>query len=144
MKKIVLLLLFPLQIVAQSEQKQVMAVVQQFFNALEKQDSLAISKIILAGSYTHVGSQNGDTIKTGGRPASDFKFDRNRIFKERFREPEVTVLTHKNIAMVWGFYDFWINDKFSHCGVDVFTLLNTSDGWKISAISYTVEKEGCK
>jgi len=121
-----------------------MDVVQQFFNALEKQDTLAIGKIILPGSYTHLVSQNGDTIKTAGRPASIFKFDKNRIFKERFRDTQVTILTHKNIAMVWGFYDFWINDEFSHCGVDVFTLLNTSSGWKISSLSYSIEKEGCK
>jgi hypothetical protein len=45
--------------------------------------------------------------------------------------------------VVWGSYNLWINDKFSHCGVDAFTLLKTDSGWKISSLSYSKETEGC-
>jgi len=54
------------------------------------------------------------------------------------------VLIHKEIAVVWTKYDFHREGKFSHCGVDAFNLIKTQEGWKISGIFYTVEKEGCE
>jgi hypothetical protein len=56
----------------------------------------------------------------------------------------VEVMVHNRIAMVWGSYNLWINDKFSHCGVDAFTLLKTEAGWKISSLSFSMETEGCQ
>ncbi len=51
------------------------------------------------------------------------------------------ILIHKEIAVVWTKYDFHREGKFSHCGVDAFNLIKTPEGWKISGIIYTVEKE---
>ena len=45
--------------------------------------------------------------------------------------------------MVWAPYDFHVNGAFSHCGVDVFSLVRTAEGWRIAAVAYTVEREGC-
>lgn len=53
------------------------------------------------------------------------------------------VLLHDSVAAVWAEYDFYLNGKFSHCGIDSFNLLKTSEGWKIAAISDTEEKSGC-
>ena len=36
--------------------------------------------------------------------------------------------------------DLWINSAFSHCGVDVFSLIKTRQGWRIASLSYTSEK----
>ena len=43
------------------------------------------------------------------------------------------------IATVWTPYDFWIDGKFSHCGIDAFDLVKTDEGWKIAGGSYTLE-----
>ena len=61
--------------------------------------------------------------------------------RERIWNPEVRV--HGPIASVWTPYDFWVDRKFSHCGIDVFDLVKTAEGWKISGLSYTVERTGC-
>jgi hypothetical protein len=53
------------------------------------------------------------------------------------------VHVHGAIAVVWAPYDFHIDGKFSHCGVDTFSLVRTATGWQISGISYTVEPTGC-
>jgi hypothetical protein len=45
---------------------------------------------------------------------------------------------------VWAPYDLWVNKKFSHCGVDVFTLIKTNQGWKIASLVYTVEPDACE
>jgi hypothetical protein len=49
------------------------------------------------------------------------------------------VLIHNRVAIVWTPYDFYINEKLSHGGVDAVSLLKTADGWKIAGIIYTVE-----
>jgi hypothetical protein len=60
---------------------------------------------------------------------------------ERMWTPQVRV--HKGIASLWAPYDFWIDGKFSHCGIDSFDLVKTPAGWKITGGIYTVEREGC-
>ena len=57
--------------------------------------------------------------------------------RERIWDPDVRV--HGSIATVWAPYDFWTDGKFSHCGVDAFDLIKTSDGWKISGGAFTME-----
>ena len=48
-----------------------------------------------------------------------------------------------NVAQVWTEYDFHSGDKFSHCGIDAFTLLKVKGEWKIAAVSDTMQREGC-
>ena len=66
--------------------------------------------------------------------------------------PEEKAVVHKaplvsirgNMAQVWGEYEFLRDGKFTHCGVDMVTLFQTPEGWKIAAIAYTTETKGCK
>ncbi len=44
------------------------------------------------------------------------------------------------IATVRLPYDFYRNGAWSHCGVDVFSLVRTDAGWRIAALTYTVEQ----
>ncbi len=60
---------------------------------------------------------------------------------ERMWNPKV--LEHGSLAVVWADYDFHLNGKFSHCGVDSVDLLKTANGWKISGLSFTRETSGC-
>jgi hypothetical protein len=61
---------------------------------------------------------------------------------ERWTE-EPTVLIHGPIAVIWGEYDFWIDGKFSHCGVDSVDLVKVDGEWKVANLMWTVEKENC-
>jgi hypothetical protein len=64
-----------------------------------------------------------------------------RYFERWLGEP--TVLIRGPIAVVWGEYDFWIDGKFSHCGVDTVNLAKIDGAWKIAHFMWTVEPEGC-
>jgi hypothetical protein len=57
--------------------------------------------------------------------------------RERMWSPEVRI--RGAIAAVWTPYDFWIDGKFSHCGIDAFDLIKTDEGWKLAGGAYTVE-----
>jgi hypothetical protein len=47
------------------------------------------------------------------------------------------------LASVWAPYKFYLGKQFSHCGVDVFQLMRTADGWKIIYIVDTRRKDHC-
>ncbi|MDX2263200.1 MAG: hypothetical protein SFU84_16025 [Gemmatimonadales bacterium] len=42
------------------------------------------------------------------------------------------------IAMVWLPYDFYVNGAWSHCGIDVFTMVKQDTTWKIANLAYTM------
>ncbi|MDP3000701.1 MAG: hypothetical protein Q8N47_24670 [Bryobacterales bacterium] len=49
-------------------------------------------------------------------------------------EPQGPNPPHVRIAVVWTPCDIHWDRKFSHCGVDAFSLIKTSEGWKISLL----------
>ncbi|HUH33176.1 MAG TPA: hypothetical protein VLZ28_04430, partial [Daejeonella sp.] len=53
------------------------------------------------------------------------------------------VLIDDNLASVWTSYQFYIGDKFSHCGVNSFQLVKGKEGWKIVYLIDTRRKENC-
>jgi hypothetical protein len=61
---------------------------------------------------------------------------------ERMWSPQVHV--SGPIATLVTRYDFHLDGKFTHCGTDIFTLVKTAEGWKISGGIYTVEQTGCE
>ena len=126
------------------DEKPVLEVVHKFFHALEKQDTAEFRGTFLAGARNFAVIDTKDSIVVRGQLAKDFRFRPGQIVKERMREAITEVKIHNNIAMVWAPYDLWVNETFSHCGVDVFTLIKDEQGWKIASVSYTVEREGCR
>lgn len=72
---------------------------------------------------------------------SDLKPDGHDYVERWTSEP--LVLLRGPIAVVWGEYEFWIDDEFSHCGVDSVDLVKVDGEWKIANFVWTVEKENC-
>jgi hypothetical protein len=50
---------------------------------------------------------------------------------------EPVVVTNGPMATIWTPYDFYVGSDFSHCGVDVATMMQTDEGWTIVALSWT-------
>lgn len=59
-------------------------------------------------------------------------------FTERGFDPTARVQDH--VAMVWMPYDLYVGERWSHCGVDVFTLLKSEGRWRVGAVLYTIEQ----
>ena len=49
-----------------------------------------------------------------------------------------------NLASVWTPYEFYLDNNFSHCGVNSFQLFNNNGNWEIIYIVDTRKKLGCK
>jgi hypothetical protein len=127
----------------QTEEKAVLTVVNNFFDALEKQDTATLRKVSLQESVYYSIREVENSIRIATQTPAKFAFKPDRIITERMKDTGVVVHIDQRIASVWAPYDLWINNVFSHCGVDVFTLIKNKDGWKISSLSYSVVKEGC-
>ncbi|QMU29960.1 nuclear transport factor 2 family protein [Adhaeribacter radiodurans] len=48
-----------------------------------------------------------------------------------------------DLASYWCEYAFFNAGKFSHCGVDVFQLYRSPQGWKIVNLAYNMRRENC-
>lgn len=57
---------------------------------------------------------------------------------ERMWNP--TVRIHGRVADVLAPYDFYQDGELSHCGVDLFQLVETSEGWVVVSVIWTVEQ----
>jgi hypothetical protein len=54
---------------------------------------------------------------------------KGKKWDERMRNPEVRI--SGKIAQVWTAYDFYREDKFSHCGIDSYDLILVDGEWKV-------------
>jgi hypothetical protein len=124
---------------------EVLAVVETLFQAMADRDPDLVGEVLFAdGQFVVVQVAPDGAIRTRVSSHEDFVgliAAADRPIIERFWDPEVRV--HGPLAMVWTPYDLFRGDEFSHCGVDVFTLVRTDEGWKISGGSYTIEPENC-
>jgi hypothetical protein len=126
---------------AQSDSAAVIAVAQRLLDAINQRDMTAASGVLAPGAQFM-------STRAGGAPRrqSDSSFVHSLVmtngrYLERMWSPVVRV--KGAIADVWAPYDFHIGGKFSHCGIDTFTLLKGPNGWRIASVVYTVESTGC-
>jgi hypothetical protein len=128
---------------ATADQDAVLKAVQVFFDTMTARDVEGARNVLVPQGRFHVMN----LVKPDSEPRS---FSNEEYFaqlqaskqtmRERIWSPQVRV--HGTIATVWTPYDFWIDGKLSHCGVDAFDLIKTSEGWKIAGGLYTIES-GC-
>lgn len=79
------------------------------------------------------GSVDG-WVKSVGTPHEE-------IYDEKIWSYKVRV--DGNLASVWTEYTFYVGEKLSHCGVNAFHIVNTTEGWKISHITDTRRRKDC-
>lgn len=127
-----------------SEEKEILLKVQQFFDALETQDTVLFKSTLLPEGQLWAIYEQDNTIKLNMAQFRDrvkSLINPGRIIQERMLSSEVNI--HKNIAVAWVPYTLDIGGKFSHCGIDIFTMIKTNEGWKIATAAYTIEPDGC-
>ncbi len=129
---------------AQDSKKEVMVVVQSLLDAIGQGDTTAFRSLFLPNAMIYtVREKDGQPVMASRSPFTD-TFRAGTVIRETMKDTGVEVQAHGNMAQVWAPYNLWVNDTFSHCGIDVFTLIKTSRGWRIASLSHTIEKEGCE
>ncbi|MDO6491522.1 MULTISPECIES: nuclear transport factor 2 family protein [unclassified Cellulophaga] len=149
MKNILLVftILFSVFVSAQANEVDVKNTINLFFDAFHKQDSvqlkaLTTSTVIL--QTIGVDKDGNTVVKTENY--SDFIKNIVSIPKEvNFREKLISysIKVDGDMANAWTEYEFWLNGKFSHCGVNSFQLFKNNGKWKIIYLIDTRRKKGC-
>jgi hypothetical protein len=150
MKKILfigaLLILSASSFAQQTDTLAVKQTINTLFNAMRKGDSTLLrsvfSKDMILQSVSNtkdgkaiLSTENAnDFVKAIGTPHAP-------VYDERIVFDGIKI--DADLASVWAPYKFYLGDKFSHCGVDVFQLMKTADGWKIIYIVDTRRKDNC-
>jgi hypothetical protein len=141
-------LLFSIQLSAQSTAKdEVKATIETFFKGFHKGDTLLMKttmhdKLMVQTAYTNTEGKdilNDDWAEKlisaiGNRPAE-------KVWEEKLLSYSIQV--DGIMANAWTEYEFWLNGKFSHCGVNSFQLFKDNGSWKIIYLIDTRRRKGC-
>ena len=116
-----------------------LAVTDSALAAISRSDFVAFTDLMLDSAVTFAaGMRNGQYAMQFSSRAQQRAMRPTVRLTERGYRP--TVLVSGPVAMVWLPYDFYQDLKWSHCGVDIFTLIKTGGSWRIATVVWSVEQ----
>ena len=151
MKKIILLLLLITSGFvgsAQSinpESEAVKTVINHLFQGMRKGDCSLVSSTFSKGMILQSIAERKGNIEVRNEEPNGFLKAVGTPHKEIWDE-RITfdnILIDGNLASVWTSYQFYLGNKFSHCGVNSFQLVKGAEGWKIVYLIDTRRKVNC-
>lgn len=135
MKKYFILIFLFIGFAAIAQKNDVQRAVEDFFVGFHQKDTVKLQSVcsdkIILQSISE-SKIKGNKLSTESSTAfyksissipSDMKFSEKII--------SYTIQIDGSMAQVWAPYEFYINDKLSHSGVNTFTLFKEKDNWKI-------------
>lgn len=133
---------------AQTEEEiQVKQNIIEFFDAFHAKDSIAMKKTVYPSILLQtigVNNEGKSVLKTENFEdlvKSIISIPDSTNFEERILSYSIQI--DGNMANAWTPYEFWINDKFHHCGVNSFQLFREENAWKIIYLIDTRRKIDC-
>ncbi|WP_247235833.1 nuclear transport factor 2 family protein [Telluribacter sp. SYSU D00476] len=136
----------PVKAQTKSEESAARAVVDQLFTGMRSGDSSLVRRAFLPdASLQSVTTASDGTVKVRKDAIEGFinaiGTPHDEVWDERIYNVKVQI--DGPMAIVWTPYKFYIGSKFSHCGVNAFTLVKTTEGWKIAGITDTRRRDNC-
>lgn len=127
------------------EEAAVLAAMDRYMHVISANDLQAMAAMQTPDGMTYrARATQGGAMEIIARPNS-YWVDPARadgsVVRERYWSP--TVLVRGAIAVVWAPYEFWVDGKTSHCGIDVFDFIKIDGEWRVSNSMWTVEPEAC-
>lgn len=150
MKKIlivvVVLLHFAFTVNAQQEELEVKKVIQILFDGMRNADSSAIRSVFGPNAImqTVTNDREGKTVVRQDAVDGFASFVGQQKKGDADEQIEFeSIKIDGDLAYAWTPYRFVYKGKFSHCGVNAFTLVRLNEIWKINYIIDTRRKENC-
>ena len=128
-------------------QEQVKQVIETFFEGFHKQDSTIIKSTLSdritlqTTGWDREGKTRFREEKLSEMLASICSIPDSIKFQEKLTSFSIQV--DRTMANAWVGYEFWLNDEFSHCGINSFQLVDFDGEWKIIYLIDTRGKTGC-
>jgi hypothetical protein len=145
MKKLLLLILLiaPNWIFAQVHENKIKQTILLFFEGMQKSDTSIINNCLHKTARFQTALLNNKTNVTSleNEPVDSFLLqvltirERNLQIEERITQFDIKV--DYPMASVWADYEFYVNGKLSHKGVDAFQLFYENGNWKIIQVCDT-------
>lgn len=135
------------QAFSQTEEAQVEAVIKSLFDGMRAKNADQVAAAFSKDALMQTIIAKPEGSEVGSNAVADFV---NRIantpegtnLDERILDYQIKI--DGTMASAWTPYQFYVNDKFSHCGVNSFQLVKMAEGWKIVYIIDTRRKEPCE
>ena len=143
MKKAFILLVLLLSQISFAQEKEIQQTIETFFEAFHQRDSIKLQSVCSKDLILHSISESGNGTKFSVEKASNFyKSIASIPLTMKFEEK---ILSYKiqidgAMAHVWTPYEFYVNEKLSHSGVNSFQLFQENGVWKVVYISDTRRK----
>ncbi|MDN5216631.1 nuclear transport factor 2 family protein [Fulvivirgaceae bacterium BMA12] len=126
-----------------TDEQRIKRVINQFFESLETKDSLLMQQTTMKEAQIWRRYSDENPIRVDLRYSKDDLPKMHTLPKVKEVAQDFEIIQRNGIAIAWVPYEFWVEDKFSHCGIDVFTLFEIDGDWKIMSTAYTIERENC-
>lgn len=135
MKTYITIFLLVIGFSARAQKQDVQKTIEFFFEAFHQKDSVKLKslcsdKMILQSineSKTKGNKLSDETAKEFYKSIASIPS--NVKFQEKILSYNIQI--DGSMAHVWAPYEFYLNDKLSHSGVNTFTLFKENDVWKI-------------
>jgi Putative lumazine-binding len=123
---------------AQTPEESIKATINTFFSAMYASDSVLMKSVMHPKSTLHsVNISVGKPSKLDETPMSTFYKaigTKRPGVKLEERLLDHKILVDQDLASDWTPYEFYVNEKLSHKGTNVFTLVQLDGKWVITAI----------
>lgn len=139
MKKILLIILVPLLSYSQSsENVNIKTTIKTFFDGFHQKDSLLMRSVLHESFKLESVALRDNKVSKRDLNGKEFisavtKRPDSPVWKEKLLSYEIKI--DGPLANAWVKYEFWIDNKLSHCGVNSIHLLKDGLKWKIFSIS---------
>lgn len=133
--RIYILIFFLFGLSSNAQKQDVQKCIESFFEGFHQRDSVKIKLVCSDKMILQSISENAvKGNKLSDESAKEFYKSIASIpstlqFQEKILSYNIQI--DGTMAHVWAPYEFYLNDKFSHSGVNTFTLFKEKDSWKI-------------
>ena len=141
------LVLLPAVATAQTpDEEAVMAPIHRLFDGMRTADTTMMRSAFHEGAaLLSVGSDREGTVTVRETPTDRFLAligqPHDEVYDERLGEPEIRI--DGDLATVWVPYGFYLDDRFSHCGVNAFQLARLDGAWTIIHTADSRRRDAC-
>jgi ketosteroid isomerase-like protein len=134
MRKIVVLIVLFFSANSQAQNQEIQKVVDTFFEAFHAKDTLKLQALCADTMILQSISENAKGTKLSNeKPQVFFKSIASIPAELKFQEKilSYSIQVDGVMAHAWTPYEFYMNGKLSHKGVNAFTLFKKDNIWKI-------------
>lgn len=143
MKKTILLLCFIFSVSSQAQNQEVEKVITTFFEGFHAKDTIKLKTVCSDKIILQSIMENARGAKLSDESAKEFYNSIASIpsdFKFEEKILSYSIQVDGTMAHAWTPYEFYINGKLSHSGVNAFTLFKDNGIWKIIYVIDTRRK----